>query len=403
VGASARGAALAVVTSTVAALPAFLPGAVALRLRAEFGWSASELGLALTGFFLAAALASVPAGRLVDRLGARWGMTLGISATGASLLAIASSTGYATFTGALGLGGLGAAFVQPAANRFLLDTVTPGALGRAFAVKQSAIPAATLLAGLAVPTLALALGWRAPMIAGGALAGAVALLLWQVRRVEVTLPEEARRAGATAAAPVAPGAGGDGLSAAGTAQGMPAPALALLALTGAIGGGCATALGTFLVETSVAAGIAEGTAGLLLAAASLSGVAARLALGLLADRRPALDRLRLIGLLLITGAAGYGLLASGDPRFIALGSVVAYALAWGWPGLFHLVVVTGNRASPAAATGVVQLGIALGAGFGPLGFGALTDALGHRSAWVAVASLSVAGGAAALAARRLTS
>lgn len=411
-GPSGRGAVLAVLVSTVSALPAFLPGAVAVRLRVEFGWTASELGLALSSFFLTASLMSIPAGRTVERVGALRGMTFGVCLTTGSLLWVASSQSYWAFVVALCLGGVGAAFVQPAANLFLLRTVARAVLGRAFALKQSAIPGATLVAGLAVPALVLTFGWRAPMLLGASLAAIMAIVL--LTRRGGSGADRPGEDGASTSPKAAPAYGPpprsgvraeepasiSTTSSSDQTDRMPGLALALTALTGAVGGACATAMGTFLIDSSVEAGIPEGAAGTLLAVASICGVGARLFFGTLADRWPERDQLLTVAGLLIVGAVGYGLLATGMPPLIVLGALIAYVLAWGWPGLFHLVVVTRNPATPAAATGVVQVGIALGAGLGPLLFGLLADTFSYRGAWGAVALFSVVAGMAALGARR---
>ncbi len=46
-------------------------------MEAELGWSRAELAAGLTLALLVSGLAAVPAGRLVDRGGGRWTLTLG--------------------------------------------------------------------------------------------------------------------------------------------------------------------------------------------------------------------------------------------------------------------------------------------------------------------------------------
>ena len=59
---------------------------------------------------------------------------------------------------------------QPAANLLLARAVPADRQGLAFGIKQSAIPAAAMLGGLAVPSIALTWGWRWAFAAGGAFA-----------------------------------------------------------------------------------------------------------------------------------------------------------------------------------------------------------------------------------------
>jgi MFS family permease len=77
---------------------------------------------------------------------------------GLAVLAAAPSTLW--LLARLALAGVPTALSQPAANELLMARVAPQRRGFAFAVKQSAIPVSTLLAGLAVPVVALTIGWR---------------------------------------------------------------------------------------------------------------------------------------------------------------------------------------------------------------------------------------------------
>jgi predicted MFS family arabinose efflux permease len=71
------------------------------------------------------------------------------------------------------------------------------------------------------------------------------------------------------------------------------------------------------------------------------------------------------------------------------GALVAFALGWGWPGLFNLAVVDSHRETPGAASGVSQTGIYVGAAGGPAAFGALYTEVGYSAAWLAVAGLTL--------------
>ena len=54
-------------------MPGFLAASLAPRIRADFAFGDSTLGLAIALFYVVSALGSVPAGRLVDRVGAAVG------------------------------------------------------------------------------------------------------------------------------------------------------------------------------------------------------------------------------------------------------------------------------------------------------------------------------------------
>ncbi len=61
-------------------LPGFLTASLAPRIRHDFSFGDSVLGLAVATFYLTCMLSSTPGGHLVERIGARRGMQLGAGA-----------------------------------------------------------------------------------------------------------------------------------------------------------------------------------------------------------------------------------------------------------------------------------------------------------------------------------
>jgi predicted MFS family arabinose efflux permease len=159
-------------------------------------------------------------------------------------------------------------------------------------------------------------------------------------------------------------------------------------------------LGAYLVASAVDIGIAEGVAGVLAAAGSGVSLITRVIFGQRADRRHDYGFAAVIGLLL-TGSVGFALLASDSAALFVAGTIVAFALGWGWPGLFNLAVVDQNRHAPGAATGVTQTGIYLGAAAGPAVFGLLSTELGYSASWAISGGLCLLAAAAFAYAQRL--
>jgi predicted MFS family arabinose efflux permease len=274
----------------------------------------------------------------------------------------------------LGLAGLANAVCQPAINLFMADQVPLDRQGIAFGIKQSAIPTAVLVSGLALPVLALPLGWRATfaICAGAALAVAAAVGRSATRFVPAPEREPAPR---------------------------PSRKLVITAVAAAIASGGPNALGAYLVASAVDVGIAEGAAGILSAAGSATSLLVRIAAGHRADVRRDYGFSAMVALL-VAGAGGFALLTVGQPAPFVLGALVAFGLGWGWPGLFNLAVVDLNREAPGAATGVTQTGIYVGAAAGPAAYGLLSSELGYSAAWgIAGALCLVAAAAVAWAAR----
>src|SRR5919107_1361456 len=102
--------------------------------------------------------------------------------TAGCLFAIAALAGSLPVVFALlAVAGLANAVNQPAINLFMADQVPLDRQGLAFGIKQSAIPGAILVSGLALPALALPLGWRPTFAICGGLVLLVAVIARQGR------------------------------------------------------------------------------------------------------------------------------------------------------------------------------------------------------------------------------
>lgn len=150
--------------------PGLASGAIAVQARDDFGVSEGRYGWALGTFFLAAACTSVLGGRLAQRLGPRRQLTYGLLATAAVQLLIAFAVpSFRWMLVAMAAAGIVNSGVQTAVNLALSQAELPR-LGLAVATKQSAMPAAAMLGGLAVPTIALTIGWQWAYALGAAVA-----------------------------------------------------------------------------------------------------------------------------------------------------------------------------------------------------------------------------------------
>lgn len=359
---------------TVGVLPVFLLGGLAVQVRAELGVPVSVIGLAVSLFFGTSALAARPLSRVTERLGPTAAMRIAAVGSGVALLGVAAAPSTAWLLGALCAAALPAALSQPASNEMLMARVPAGRRGIAFAVKQSAIPVSTLVAGAAVPAVALTVGWRWAFVAAAGLAAVAALTVPRLPWHPV-----ARRAGAARAAT--------------------GPVLVALAAAMGLGSAAANAMGSFVTLSAVEVGYGEAAAGVVLALGSAVGLTARLVAGVAADRaRP--DLLRVVSVMLGAGSVGLGLLALGHPVTFLVGLLVGFGAGWAWPGLFNQAVAARFPDRVAAATAVTQTGVYTGAALGPLVFGLLLDAAGPTAAFTAAAALMLLAAALLLAVRR---
>jgi MFS family permease len=373
----ARPAALAIAAGTATVLPGFLVGSLALQIRADLDVSVTAVASGgVTVFFAAGAVGAGPGGRLAERVGALRAMRACAVATAACLLAAALlAQSLPVLLAMLAVAGLANSVCQPAINLFMADQVPLERQGLGFGIKQSAIPAAVLVSGLALPVLALPLGWRPTfaICAGGALVVAAV-----VRRTAPGFAPAPKRERAA----------------------RPTRKLVITAVGAALASAGPNSLGAYLVASAVDVGIAEGAAGALAAAGSASSLLMRVAVGHRADRRRDYGFSTMVALLL-AGAGGFALLAVGEAAPFVVGVFVAFAFGWGWPGLFNLAVVDLHREAPGAATGVSQTGIYVGAAAGPAAYGIVAAEIGYAAAWGVAGVLCVlAAGAVAYAAGR---
>ncbi|HYJ70041.1 MAG TPA: MFS transporter [Nocardioidaceae bacterium] len=361
---------LSVTTSciTLAAVPVFLLGALAVFIRDELRFDETQLGVAASLYYLTAALSATPGGRIVERIGEHRGIALAASGTTVAMLAIAAlADSWADVVACMMLAGLANGFALPATNLGLARRIPPGRRGMAFGIKQSSGTLATLLSGAAVPILALTVGWRWAFAAAGA--AGLPLIVWGI----------AGRPGRTG-------------SAVRERHPIPTGPLVVLAAAGACGVVAGSSLASFYVESAVAQGIFSGTAGTLLAVGSVVGVAGRVGWGWLGDHCGSAE-FRVMSGLLAVGAVGFILLgAATSSARLLLATLLIFGMGWAWPGLFNFAVSERIPAAPAAATGVIGTGLFAGGIVGPVGFGLLVHHASYRSAWSAVAATLLAAG-----------
>ncbi|WP_226354915.1 MFS transporter [Pseudonocardia sp. ICBG601] len=364
----------AVIVTTASVLPVFLTGALSVQLSRDLAFDPSGLGLVVALYFGVSALCSLPVGMVVERVGSR--VTSRIAVVGAAVLMAALALGARSYVALVVLLLCGAwcnVMGQLSSNLTLARSVPAHRLGLSFGVKQAAIPAATLLAGLAVPAVALTVGWRWAYGIGAVLALAA---LFACPRTDARPAARTRK--------------GDRATA----------ALAVIGAASGLAAGTATALGIFLVASAVDRGIAPGTAGLMLTLGSVVGLSVRMLHGWLADMRSG-GHVAVVAASLAAGAGGFLLLAVPGTPALVVGVVLAFGLGWAWPGLLQFAVVRLNPSAPAAATSIVQVGVYAGGFAGPIVFGSLATHAGFPTAWTVNAVVMLVSAALMLVGRRM--
>lgn len=369
---------LALALTLACTLPAWMVGAMSVQIRQELDFSLVALGTAIAVFRLAGATFSPLLGQVPDRIGALAAMRIAALVAGSASLAIALfATSYTHLLVLLAIAGLSNSLGQTASTLALVRAVKQARQGLAFGIKQAAMPVGSMVAGVSVPLIALTIGWRWGF-------GLAALFAFAI---PLTLPRK----------PLAPRP---------TTQARPDArrgVAALLALAGAmfLSAASAGALTTFLVESGVVAGFSPGTAGALLASGSILAVLMRIYSGVAADRRDG-GHLRICAIMIALGSIGFALIGSGTPSIMMIGSALAFAFGWGFPGLFWYAIIRQSQGRPAQVTGILMPGPMFGGVAGPIAFGWLVERLGYGTSWLMVSVWMVAAAGLMMLGRRLS-
>lgn len=352
----------------LSSLPVALMGAVAFLMREDIAFERSHLGAFIAVFFIASGVTSVPGGHLAEHFGAKRMLRVGACGSATALFCIGAFAQRPSHVVALlALAGFSHGGGIPAGNVTLMEFVKPTSQGAAYGFKQAAIPAATLLAGGAIPLLALRFGWRSAFMSA-------ALLSLVVLFFTKGAPGRSKRQSGTSAF-------------VGTRQTR--GQLLLLGASIAAGSAAGNGMAAYTVESLLAYGVAPGTAGMVLVAGSVAGLLARALAGRAADI-DRVDEVKLIAVMLVFGACGFLMMATGIHGVLTVGGVIlGFGGGWGWAGVFNLTVIRRNTAAPGVATGIATTGVFAGAVAGPLLFGLAAEAWSFNMAWVGAAGFAL--------------
>ncbi|HEU4438443.1 MAG TPA: MFS transporter [Methylomirabilota bacterium] len=347
-------------------------------------------GLALTRFqvaflvpsiYLSGLLFSLPGGRLADRLGVRPAFLGGLAMAAIGLLAAALAPGFLAFLVCLFVAGSGWSVVNPALGKAIMDVFPVRERGIAMGVKQMGLTLGGLVAALALPAIAGALGWRSAIGACSLMVALPVLLGWRPLAAVHAGPREASPSAAVA-------------EPASTWWWARRPALVVFFATGFVLGMVQGAVLSYLpLFTIQGLGFDKIGAGLLVAASQAGGAASRLALGAASDRWAAGRRSLWLAFTGAVGAVIFLVYAVWPASSAASAGMLAFATgvgAYGWVGIFFVISAeAGGRGQAGLLSGVAFTAIVLGLLAGPPLFGLLLErADSYAVAWAVFAALS---------------
>jgi sugar phosphate permease len=151
-------------------------------IREELGLSVADMGLLLSAFLGAYAVAQLPAGLIVDRFGPRIVLTLSLALWSLAQMAGGFVRGFGQFFTTRAALGIGEAPQFPANVRVVCDWFGKGERGVATGVWNSASTLGTAISAPLLTFLMLRFGWRAMFIIMGAVGLVVAATFYAVYR-----------------------------------------------------------------------------------------------------------------------------------------------------------------------------------------------------------------------------
>ncbi len=143
----------------------------------DFHVGYAALGFATTMFYVGSGLLQTPAGFLVDRIGGKRVLVGGLALVSAGTALIGLAPTYPLLVVAFAIAGMGYSVFHPADMALLNAKVDICRLGYAFSVHGVSGNLGWVIAPLFSVAFASALGWRASMVAAGAIGLAIAALL----------------------------------------------------------------------------------------------------------------------------------------------------------------------------------------------------------------------------------
>ena len=342
---------------------------------------ARYIGLYAAILYAAAALCSLIAANLVTRFGALRTSQGALVCAAAGLVCLAGGTIPSAIASAILIGfayGPG----NTASGRLLTAMTSAGKRSGVFSIKQTSVPAGAALCGAIVPPLALTIGWQGAALAMGCtcLLAAAAVQPW---RAILDADRDASQPIFTRD-PFGP-----------VSLVLRGPRLRALGITGLVYSGMQYAFGAVMVVFFVdRAGLGAVEAGLILSAAMMTSVAARLGWGFVADwTRPDI----VLGALGVLTAASVVTAAFVTPQWpplalVALGCWFG-AAGFSWNGVYLALVadIAGPKRVAAATAGIMTL-VFVGSLAFPALFAGLIAASGYNAALLTVAAATFATG-----------
>lgn len=351
-------------------------------LKGDWDLGEMQVGLFTSALYAGAAVMSVLAGQLVDRLGVRHILALGQVAIGVLIALLGFTSSLAWALALMFAAGLGYSILNPATAKAIMYWFPQQVRGTAMGIKQMGVTVGSALAAAALPVIAVASSWRVSLQFTGLLVIVSAVIFYILYR---------EPAGPAAAL---------GLEQTGSKKGfrdvIKNKNILMLSLLILPFTAVQLSLGTFLaLYLTDSLSFSVVVAGSYLALTQIGGTAGRISWGVVSDilfrgrRKPVLY---LIGGISAVMAFALAFTSAFTPAWLLVVIAAAFGFsAIGYNGVYLIYVAEiAGRELAGVATGVSltisYMGIILGTPF----FGYLVEVTGsYQVAWLVMGSIMV--------------
>lgn len=329
--------------------------------------TAFEVGLTIAALTISYAIFLLPLGAMVDRVGERWMLTLGLIGLSIGAVAVAASWSYLSLVAAVFVLGSVYGTAIPGTNKAIFDQVEAGRQNLAMGIKQVGITAGSGISAIAITSIAAVASWQIGFLGAAGLGVIVAVIFFRGYRVPV-------REGAAAF----PDFGGL----------VRKPEYRALTMSGFfLGVGLFTTTAYTILYLSESVGLSVATGGLVLAGVQLTGSIGRIISGWVADNLGGSGQeitTRILLIQAIGGVLSFGAVAVFRPPSLAVIALLAVGFfAVGFTAMYYSCLGTLVRPSEmGGATAGAQLSLTLGSVVGPPTFGYVADIAGYANGWI---------------------
>jgi predicted MFS family arabinose efflux permease len=242
--------------------------AIAGLIREDLGLTLTQAGSFLSAYYIGPILMSLPAGTMADRWGVKPTLVAGQAVIALGLFAVSAAGTYPLLIVLMSAAGVGYGMLNPTSTKAVMAWSPPARRATLVGLKQVGLPFGGALGAALLPLLAVAIGWRLAVVSSAGLIAVSAVATAFVYRDPPARPVDpaAARKGALRAV-------------------LRTRALWLVAGATLLFAGLQTVfMAFFALDLQERVGLSLLAAGRYLALAQVSGMAGRIAFGVLSDR-----------------------------------------------------------------------------------------------------------------------